>query len=286
MVEEGRLELNASDNALAVVTGASRGIGQAVAIELAARGLRVLATMRNAEAAGPLLANEAISERIEIAELDVCDPGSFRLPDSTAVLVNNAGGMETDRPFEHTTDDEWRRVFDLNLFATMNLTRQAIPIMRARGGGVICNFSTAATLQPTPWVSAYRAAKAAVSALNDSLRIELSPFGIRIVEIVPALVDTDALRQTAAFRPPDAAQYDEYSAMALATERGFDDVRHLAATPAQAAHNIADVILADGGPMRHGCDRLAQRALTRWRLSSDEELFESFASGSPRQSSG
>lgn len=274
------------DDAVAVVTGASRGIGRSIAVELATRGHRVLATMRDIRAADDLLSDAGgAADMIEIAQLDVCEPGSFALPDETAILVNNAGGMETDRPFEHTTAAEWRRVFDLNLFSAVDLSRQAIPLMRARGNGVICNFSTAATLQPTPWVSAYRAAKAAVSAFNESLRIELSPFGIRIVEIIPAMVDTDALRETAVFRAADAAQYDEYAAMAAATSVGFDHVRHLVATPAAAARMIVDAIFDDRGPMRYGCDRVAQRALDRWRRSSDEELYAAFASGSPRQSS-
>src|SRR5262245_48405875 len=183
-----------STEPIAVVTGASRGIGRAVAIELANRGHRVLATMRDLAASEALLADAGpAADRIEVAALDVTQPGEFGFPEATAILVNNAGGMESDLPFEALPLDEWRRVFELNVFSAVDLTRRVIPVMRARGGGVICNFSTAATLQPTPWVSAYRAAKAAISALDDSLRIELAPFGIRVVEIIPAMVATDAL---------------------------------------------------------------------------------------------
>lgn len=275
------------EDSIAVVTGASRGIGRAVAVELAMRGHRVLATMRDVSAADAVLAAAgSAASLIEVAHLDVSEPEAFTMPDNTAILINNAGGMETDRPFEYTPDDEWRRIFDLNVFSTVALSRQAVPIMRARGGGVICNFSTAATLQPTPWVSAYRSAKAAVSAINDSLRLELAPFGIRVVEIIPAMVDTDALRETAVYRPPAAAQYDEYSSMAAATSNGFEQVRHLAASTTDAAGTIVDAIFDADGPMRYGCDRVAQRALDRWRRSSDEELYASFASGSPSKKSG
>lgn len=266
---------------IAVVTGASRGIGRAVAVELANRGHRVLATMRDPAASAAMMAAAGpAADRIDVAALDVTRPAEFTFPEATAILVNNAGGMEHDLPFEETPLDEWRRVFELNVFATVELTRRVIPTLRARGGGVICNFSTAATLQPTPWVSAYRAAKAAISALDDALRIELSPFGIRIVEIIPAMVATDALQQTAVFRAPDAAQVDGYADMAQVTAAGYDGIRHLAASPADAAGVIVDAIFDGDGPMRHGCDRLARKALQRWRQSSDEELYETFASGS------
>jgi short-subunit dehydrogenase len=271
---------------IAVVTGASRGIGTAVAVELANRGHRVLATMRDLAASEAMLAAAGpAAERIDVAALDVTRPGEFTFPEATAILVNNAGGMERDLPFEATSLEEWRRVFELNVFSTVELTRRVIPTMRARGGGVICNFSTAATLQPTPWVSAYRAAKAAVSAIDDSLRIELSTFGIRIVEIIPAMVATDALQHTPVFRAPDAVQVDGYADMAQVTAAGYDGIRHLAASPADAAAVIVDAIFDSDGPMRHGCDTLAQKALKRWRRSSDEDLYHAFASGSAGRTS-
>jgi NAD(P)-dependent dehydrogenase (short-subunit alcohol dehydrogenase family) len=269
-----------SSDPVAVVTGASRGIGRAISVELARRGHRVLATMRDVGAADGLVEAAGLAAGlIEVACLDVTDPGDFAFPATTAVLVNNAGGMEADLPFETTPLDQWRRTFELNLFSTVELTRRVIPIMRARRGGVICNFSSASALQPTPWVSAYRAAKAAVSALDDSLRLELSPFGIRVVEIIPAMVDTDALHQTAVFRPPDAAKVEGYKEMAEVNASGFTDIRRLAAAPDVAAAEIADAIFASGGPMRHGCDRVGGSALKRWRRSSDEEQYERFSSG-------
>jgi NAD(P)-dependent dehydrogenase (short-subunit alcohol dehydrogenase family) len=271
------------DDPIAVVTGASRGIGRAVALELARREHRVLATMRDVSASSGLLdAAGVAASHIEVAELDVTAPGDFEFPPSTAVLVNNAGGMEHDLPFEATPLDEWRRVFELNVFATVELTRRVVPVMRARGGGVLCNFVTAAILQPAPWVSAYRSAKAAVSALDDSLRLELAPFGIRVVEIVPAMVETDAIHQSAVYRPPDAADVEGYEEMAMANASGFAELRHLVTPAEAAAATIVDAIFDAGGPMRHGCDPVAVSALKRWRRSSDEELYQRFAGGSLR----
>jgi NAD(P)-dependent dehydrogenase (short-subunit alcohol dehydrogenase family) len=266
-----------SADSVAVVTGASRGIGRAVAIELANRGEHVLATMRDAAASAKLLeAAGPAADLIEVATLDVTNPGDFAFPAATAVLVNNAGGMESDLPFEATPLDQWRRTFELNVFAAVELTRRVVPVMRARGGGVICNFSTAATLQPTPWVSAYRAAKAAVSALDDTLRIELEPFGIRIIEIIPAIVQTDAYFESAAARPPEASRFEQYAEMAKRTSSGFEQIRTTSADVAAVA--IVDSILDPEGPMRRGCDPVARAALKHWRNSSDEELYETAVS--------
>lgn len=267
-----------SADTIAVVTGASRGIGRAIAVDLAQRGQRVLATVRDRAASATLLESAgAAADQIEVATLDVTAPGDFAFPAHTSILVNNAGGMESDLPFEATPLDQWRRTFELNVFATVELTRRVVPVMRARGGGVICNFSTAATLQPTPWVSAYRAAKAAVSALDDSLRIELAPFSIRVVEIVPAVVETDALSQSAVARPPAASQFEQYAEMAKRTSAGFDGIRPT--PPDVAAATIVDVIFGTEGPMRRGCDPVARAALKQWRLSSDEERYEAAISG-------
>jgi NAD(P)-dependent dehydrogenase (short-subunit alcohol dehydrogenase family) len=264
-------------DSVAVVTGASRGIGRAVAIELANRGQHVLATMRDPAASTKLLEEAGpAADLIEVASLDVTDPGDFAFPAATAVLVNNAGGMEADLPFEATPLDQWRRTFELNVFAAVELTRRVVPVMRSRGGGVICNFSTAATLQPTPWVSAYRAAKAAVSALDDTLRIELEPFGIRVIEIIPAVVQTDAYYESAAARPPEASRFEAYAEMAKRTSSGFEHIRTTSADAAAVA--IVDSILDPEGPMRRGCDPVARAALKYWRNSSDEELYETAVS--------
>src|SRR5438067_7034124 len=156
-MSEERSAVMCSRDPVAVVTGASRGIGRAVAIELANRGHRVLATMRDLASSDKLLeAAGPGAGLIDVTELDVTDPGDFTFPEATSVLVNNAGGMERDLPFEATPLEQWRRTFELNVFAAVELTRRVVPTMRARGGGVICNFSTAAALLPTPWVSAYR----------------------------------------------------------------------------------------------------------------------------------
>jgi len=115
----------------ALVTGASRGIGRAVAIELADRGFDTVATMRDPSAGDDLPG--ATSGRLEVAVLDVTDHGTYELPGDLRVLVNNAG-IDTDYlPVEHGDLEDWRKLFETNVLGTVGLTMAAIPTLRAAG---------------------------------------------------------------------------------------------------------------------------------------------------------
>ena len=118
----------------AVVTGASRGIGRAVAVELAARGFDTVATMRD-PAAGATLSD------MRVERLDVTDPASITLPDGLRVLVNNAGVESDNLPIEFMPLDAWKQLFTTNVFGLVEVTKRAVPLMRAAGGGVICNIT-------------------------------------------------------------------------------------------------------------------------------------------------
>jgi NAD(P)-dependent dehydrogenase (short-subunit alcohol dehydrogenase family) len=194
---------------VALVTGASRGIGRAVALELARRGFEVVASMRDPRA-GIDLAQEAeqAGNRLRIEQLDVEEPDSIRIPKGLRVLVNNAGIEGPYLPVEEAPLALWRRIFETNVFGLVEVTRRAIPTLRASGGGVVCNLTSASLLFPMPFYAAYRASKAAVQALGESLRAELAPFGIRVVEILPGPIDTDML--SGSDRPPEALSHAPY----------------------------------------------------------------------------
>jgi NAD(P)-dependent dehydrogenase (short-subunit alcohol dehydrogenase family) len=246
----------------AVVTGASRGIGRAVAIELARRGFDVVATMRTpSDGAG-------IPAEIRVAALDVTRPETIELPNGLRVLVNNAGVERDYLPVEHASLEMWREIFETNLFGLVEVTKRAIPIMRAAGGGVVCNVTSSSVLAPMPFYAAYRASKAAVGALGESLRTELAPFGIRVIEVMPGATATDMY--AASERTPEAAQYEPYRSMG---ER-IGELRRpgaYAVTPAEdVAVAIAEAILDDDGPLRYGCDPMSVGLLDGWRRSDDE----------------
>jgi len=257
----------------ALVTGASRGIGRAVAIELANRGFDVIATMRD-PADGESLPGEAVQGSIGVQRLDVTDPSSIVLPDSLRVLVNNAGVDTQNLAVEHLDLDEWRRVFEANVFGLVEVTRRAIPSLRAAGGGVIVNVTSAGLLVPMPFFAPYRASNAAVQALSESLRAEVAPFGIRVLEVLPGPVDTDMLAESYAM--PEAHRDERYRELAervAAARAGVDE----GATPvAEAARTIVDAICDDDAPFRMACDPMGAGLLEGWATTPDEPWQRSF----------
>ncbi len=254
----------------ALVTGASRGIGRAVAAELARRGFQTVASMRDpADAAELAEAHPGLT----VARLDVTDPRTFGFPDDLRVLVNNAGVDSDYLPLEHSDLDDWRNVLETNVVGLVAVTMAAIPLLRANRPAVVCNVSSSSIVASVPFYAAYRASKAAVSAIGDTLRVELAPSGIRVVEILPGPVDTDMFRLSAG--EPAAARYDRYRPMARrATELRRQSADPLVSPAADAAGRIVDAILDDTGPMRHGCDPLSDGLLDLWRRSDDEAMFE------------
>lgn len=262
--------MNAEGKAL--VTGASRGLGRAIARELALRGFDVVATMRNPDDGEELRAEvEAEGRRLRIARLDVDDPDTIEIPDGLRVLVNNAGVEGEYYAIEDAPLDLWRRLFETNVFGLVETTRRALPVLRASGGGVVCNVTSSSILFPMPLYAAYRASKAAVSAMGESLRAEVAGHGIRVLEILPGPIATDML--SGSDRLPESASNPAYGALsqwALEQRRG---VAPLVTAAKDAARTIADAILDDEAPLRVGCDPLAVGAIDAWRAAADEDLM-------------
>jgi NAD(P)-dependent dehydrogenase (short-subunit alcohol dehydrogenase family) len=259
----------------ALVTGAGRGLGRAIALDLCARGFEVVATMRN-PGKGAGLAHEvaAAGGALRVEQLDVTDPESIAIPDGLRVLVNNAGVEVPHPPFEDTPLELWRHMFETNVFGLIEVTRRAIPVLRASGGGVVCNITSSSLFAPVPFYAPYRASKAAVSVLGESLRTELAPFGIRVLEVMPGPIDTDMLEGSN--RPADAVDSPspDYAAMAIRMYEGRKGkVADFVTQPADAARAITDAILDDDAPLRVGCDPLGRGMLASWRSTSDEELM-------------
>jgi NAD(P)-dependent dehydrogenase (short-subunit alcohol dehydrogenase family) len=252
---------------VAVVTGASRGIGRAVAVELADRGFDVVATMRD-PAAGAELPG-ATRGRLRVERLDVDDPDSIVLPAGLRVLVNNAGVEDDNLPVETMPAGVWRHLFETNVFGLIEVTKRAVPRLRDAGGGVICNVTSSSILAPVPFLGAYRASKAAVSAIGESLQAEVAGFGIRVVEILPGPIETDML--AASDRPAAAIDDPRYRALAERMWRGRQEVRRSYTPAPEAARRIVDAVLDDDGPLRYGCDDLSEGMLAGWRATASDE---------------
>jgi NAD(P)-dependent dehydrogenase (short-subunit alcohol dehydrogenase family) len=247
---------------LAVVTGASRGIGRAVAIELAARGFETIATMRD-----PADGADLGAQGMRVERLDVTDPATITLPEGLRVLVNNAGVESDNLPLEFMPAESWARLFATNVFGLVEVTKRAVPLMRASGGGVICNITSSSTLAPVPFLGTYRASKAAVTALGESLAAEVAQFGIRVIEVMPGPIETDMLANSD--RPPVAAEHAEYRELANRLWEGRQGIRDQYTPAAEAARRIVDAIGADDGPIRYGCDDMSEGMLEGWNTTDN-----------------
>ena len=210
---------------------------------------------------------------MRVQRLDVDDPDSIVLPSEVRVLVNNAGVEAENLPVELMPSETWRRLFQTNVFGLVEVTRRAVPRLRAAGGGVICNVTSSSVLAPVPFLGAYRASKAAVGAIGESLQAEVAQFGIRVVEIMPGPIETDML--AASDRPAAAIEHEEYRALAESMWVSRQGIRDAYTPASEAARRITDAILDDDGPLRYGCDDMSEAMLTGWRsVASDDAWLE------------
>ena len=263
---------------IAVVTGASRGIGRAVALELAGRGFETVATMRDPDDGESLVADAAGARgALRVERLDVTDATTIDLPGGLAVLVNNAGVETPNLPVETTdVDGQWLAMFAANVFGLVRVTQRAIPKLRANGGGVICNVTSSSLLAPVPFMSTYRASKAAVTAFGESLAAEVAQFGIRIVEIMPGPIVTDMLKSSE--KPAEAIDVPEYRALAESMWETRRQITGQYTAADEAARRIADAILAADDPgriVRVACDDMADGMVRAWQSTPHDTMINS-----------
>jgi 3-oxoacyl-[acyl-carrier protein] reductase len=184
---------------VAIVTGAGSGFGAAVASTFAAEGARVVVADSDAHRARRTA--EEIGEAAAAVHADVTSAGDIRRMIATAVerfgrldiLVNNAGRPQAPQPFTQTTEDEYDRLFAVNAKAIFLASCEAVPIMRAQGGGVILNTVSVAAIRPRPNLLAYNSSKGAALVMSKSMAIELAPDRIRVNAICPGPGDTPML---------------------------------------------------------------------------------------------
>ena len=185
---------------VAIVTGAARGIGRAIAERMSASGARVaIWDIDRAAAADTAM---SIVNAVEFVA-EVTDPGSIEralaatqaqlgAPD---ILVNNAGITGPNHPLDEYPLEEWRRVIEIDLMGVFYCCRAVVPAMRRRNSGRIVNIASIAGKEGNPNASAYSAAKAGVIGLTKSLGKELAETGIRVNAMAPAAAKTDIFNQ-------------------------------------------------------------------------------------------
>ncbi|HWW54809.1 MAG TPA: SDR family NAD(P)-dependent oxidoreductase [Acidimicrobiales bacterium] len=176
---------------VAVITGASAGIGAATAARLRAEGFDVVVGARRLDKLEEVAA--AIGARP--LPLDVCDAESVaRFAEEVGpcqVLVNNAGGALGLEPIAQAVDEHWRWMYDANVLGTMRMTRALLPRLIESGAGHIVNIGSIAGLEVYDNGGGYTAAKHALRALTETLRIELIGQPVRITEVDPGFVETE-----------------------------------------------------------------------------------------------
>ena len=236
---------------VALVTGASSGIGRATALALSAKGAVVYATARRP---GSLAGLEA--EGLRGLWLDVTEEGSMveavrRVEaehGAVDVLVNNAG-YGLNGPAEELSIDEVRREFETNVFGLLRMGQLVLPGMRGRGYGKIVNVGSVGGTFVAPGAGAYHASKYAVEAFSDALRMEVGTFGVDVVLVQPTGVHTPfAAKINATMR--DTGPGSPYAAfkenMARTTERMFSG----GAYGIVEAEDVAAVIVRAAGARR------------------------------------
>ncbi len=184
----------------ALVTGASRGIGKAIALAYAQQGAAVALSARNTDLLDQV-ADEITSAggTAVVLPADVMDADAVHTMVNQAteelggldVLVNNAGGNSFSMPLQGMRFSGWQKTFALNVESTVHACQAAIPALTASGHGSIINISSVAALAGAPMMSHYAAAKRAISSLSASLALELAHTNVRVNALCPGWIDTD-----------------------------------------------------------------------------------------------
>ncbi len=192
--ENGRM------TSVAIVTGASSGIGAATARRLATEGFHVLAAARRADRLAELVAGiEAAGGSATAVECDVTSDRSVAglaeaaaaAPGPVTLLVNNAGGARGIDPVESGSVDDWQWMYDVNVLGTLRVTQALLPALEGSGAGTIVIISSTAGLVVYEGGGGYAAAKHAQTAIASTLRLELCGRPVRVIEIDPGMVRTD-----------------------------------------------------------------------------------------------
>jgi NAD(P)-dependent dehydrogenase (short-subunit alcohol dehydrogenase family) len=246
------------DSRIALVTGASSGIGEAIALRLSAAGYKVYGTSRRGA--------RADQRSFEMLPLDVTSDASvdaaikelMRLEGRIDLLVNNAGFGVAPAGAEESSLDQARSIFETNFFGVVRMTRAVVPHMRRQGSGRIINIGSVLGFLPMPYGALYAATKHAIEGYSESLDHELRTWGIRVSVIEPAYTKT----QFDANLLQADAKLDEYRDIRAAVSGTLIEVMAAADPPGV----VADVVLRAASAVRPKLRYTAGRLANRLRL--------------------
>jgi NAD(P)-dependent dehydrogenase (short-subunit alcohol dehydrogenase family) len=251
-----------SDKNVWFVTGAGRGMGVDIAKAALAAGHAVVATGRNPEKVASVL---GAHDDLIVVALDVTDPASAEAAVRAGVdrfgridvLANNAGNFNAGF-FEELTPEEFRAQIETTLFGPINVTRAALPIMRAQRSGLLVTISSTAGIVGGEFLTAYAASKFGVEGWMESLAPEVAPFGIRTMLVEPGFFRTELLS-------PESTKYaessiEDYAERTAQTVTAWQSINgRQGGDPAKLADALIHLAALDQPPLRFpaGADAVA-----------------------------
>ena len=244
-----------TQNRIALVTGASSGIGEATAQRLASAGYKVYGTSRHGAKGGQRLYEMLALDVTSDASVELAVGEVMRLEGRIDLLVNNAGFGVAPAGAEESSMEQTRSIFDTNFFGIVRMTRAVVPHMRRQGSGRIINIGSVLGFLPMPYGALYAATKHAVEGYSESLDHELRMWGIRVSVIEPAYTKTPF---DANFIEPDA-KLDEYRDVRAGVSKRVNEVMATAEPPGVVADTVLAAADAARPKIRYTAGRLAGR---------------------------
>ncbi|MFI5706535.1 SDR family NAD(P)-dependent oxidoreductase [Kribbella sp. NPDC051620] len=245
------------------ITGAGRGLGVDIAKAALAAGHAVAATARNAETATLALGEH---DDLLTVDLDVTDPRAAQAAVAATVerfgrldvLINNAGNFQAGF-FEEMAPEAFRSQVDTTLFGPVNITRAALPLMRAQRSGLVVTISsTAGIASPVEFTTAYAASKFGVEGFMEALAPEIAPFGVKTMLVEPGFFRTELLSpQSTQYAEPSIADYAERTEQTIQAWQGMNGTQ--GGDPAKLADALVELAALEQPPMRFaaGADAVA-----------------------------
>ena len=243
---------------IALVTGASSGIGEATASQLATAGYKVYGTSRRAAKPGQRSFEMLTLDVTSDASVDAVVREVIRREGRIDLLVNNAGFSTAPAGAEESSIEQARSIFDTNFFGIVRMTRAVVPHMRQQGGGRIVNIGSVLGFLPAPYMALYAATKHAIEGYSESLDHELRTKGIRVSVIEPAYTRTEF---DAHLLEADS-KLDEYRAARASVGKRVREALASADAPSVVAGVVLQAAAAAHPKLRYTAGRGASRL--RW----------------------
>jgi short-subunit dehydrogenase len=269
---------------VALVTGASSGIGRETAVKLAGAGFRVIAAARRNERLEELAkTHSSISARpVDLSQSEEVEAFCRELgqrADPVTVLINNAG-YSIRGGIEEVSLSAARRLFEVNLFSLVRITQACLPGMRRLRRGTIVNLSSIVGKFAFPFSGIYAASKHAVEAVSDALRLEVRPFGIRVLTIRPGPIASEFNEVATQMTGDLMARTDpDYKPVYQASGSGLGRIFSKIAIPGPEviAEVIVKAVLSDSPKPVYAAGPLLEE-IYQPRLEMDDEQFDRFLS--------